>query len=140
MDRNFNLEQQYVSCHNTVLFILKDICPISPAMPFVVQLLSCVRLFATPWTAAPQASLSLIISQSSPEFIESVMMPSNHLIFCHPLFLSSVFPSIRVFSNELLLTASGSFRMSRSSHQVAKVLELQHQSFQRIFKVDFIQD
>ena len=68
----------------------------------IVQLPSCVWLFATPWTAACQASLSLTISWSLLKLmsIESVM-PSNHLILCHPLlFLPSVFPSIRVFSNE----------------------------------------
>ena len=67
----------------------------------VVELLSCVQLFATPWTAAPQASLSFIISQSLLKLmsIESVM-PSNHLILCCPLLiLPSIFPSIRVFSN-----------------------------------------
>ena len=69
-----------------------------------VQLLSCVPLFATAWTAACQASLSLTISWSliKPMSLESVM-PSNHFILCHPLFLSSVFPSIRVFSNESAL-------------------------------------
>ena len=67
-----------------------------------VQALSRVRLFVTPWTVAHQASLSITISQSSPKLmsIESVM-PSNHLIFCYPLLnLPSIFPSIRVFSNE----------------------------------------
>ena len=67
-----------------------------------VQSLSCARLFATPWTAARQASLSIANSQSSCKLmsIESVM-PSNHLILCHPLLLlPSIFPSIRVFSNE----------------------------------------
>ena len=71
----------------------------------VVQSLSHIRLFATPWTAAPQASLSFTISGSllKPMSIESVMS-SNHLICCHPLLLlPSVFPSIRVFSNELAL-------------------------------------
>ena len=70
-----------------------------------VQLLSCVQLFVTPWTAALQASLSITNSQSLLKLmsIES-MMPSNHLIFCHPLhFLPSIFPSIRVFSNESAL-------------------------------------
>ena len=67
----------------------------------VVQLLSCVQLFATPWTAAHQASLSITNSQSVLKLIESVM-PSNHLLLCHPLLLPpSIFPSIRVFSNEL---------------------------------------
>ena len=72
---------------------------------FVVQSPSCVWLFATPWTAACRASLSITISQSLLKllFIELVM-PSNHLILCRPLlFLPSVFPSIRVFSNECVL-------------------------------------
>ena len=62
------------------------------------------RLFATPWTAARQACLFLIISQSLLKlmFIE-LMMPSNHLILCHFLLLSSIFPSTRLFSNELAL-------------------------------------
>ena len=70
-----------------------------------VQLLSRVRLFATPWIAARQASLSITNSQSSPRLtpIESVM-PSNHLILCRPLLLlPPIPPSIRVFSNESTL-------------------------------------
>ena len=70
-----------------------------------VQALSRVRLFATPWTAARQASLSITSSQSSHKLmsIKSVM-PSSHLILCHPLLLlPSIFPSIRVFSNESAL-------------------------------------
>ena len=72
----------------------------------VVQSLSRVQLFATPWTAARQASLSFTISQSLPKLIsfESVM-PSNYLILFRPLFLPpSIFPSIRVFSNEPVLS------------------------------------
>ena len=67
-----------------------------------VQLLSRVQLFLTPWTAARQASLSITNSQSLLKLmsVESVM-PSNHLILCCPLvFPPSIFPSIRVFSNE----------------------------------------
>ena len=88
-----------------------------------VQLLSHVWLFSTPWTAAHKASLSITNSQSLLKlmFIESVM-PSNHLIFCHPLLLlSSIFPSIRVFSNESVLCISWpgywsfSFNISPSS-------------------------
>ena len=70
-----------------------------------VQSLSCVRLFATPWIASRQASLSITNSWSSPRLtsIES-MMPSSHLILCHPLFLlPPICPSIRVFSNESTL-------------------------------------
>ena len=69
------------------------------------QSLSHVRLFATPWTAAHQASLSTTSSRSSLKLmsIES-LMPSNYLILCRPLLLlSSIFPSIRVFSNESVL-------------------------------------
>ena len=68
-----------------------------------VQLLSRIQLFATPWNTARQASLSITNSRSLLELmsIESAM-PSNHFIFCHPL-LPSIFPSIRVFSNELAL-------------------------------------
>ena len=71
----------------------------------VVQLLSHVPLFAIPWTAACQASLSFTTSWSLLKHMstESVM-PSNHIILCHPLLLlCSIFPSIRVFSNELSL-------------------------------------
>ena len=70
-----------------------------------VQTLSHVCLFATPWIVARQASLSITNSRSSPKlmWIESVM-PSSHLILCHPLLLlPSIFPSIRVFSNESAL-------------------------------------
>ena len=67
----------------------------------VVQSLSCVWLFATPWTAAHQASLSFTISRSLLKFMSiELEMPSNHLVFCLPLLLlSSIFPSIRGFSN-----------------------------------------
>ena len=87
------------------------------------QSLSRVQLFATPWTTAHQASLSITNSQSlpKPKSIESVM-PSNHLILCCPLLLlPSIFPSIRVFYNESALCImwpkywSFSFDISRSS-------------------------
>jgi len=83
-----------------------------------VQLLSRVRLFATPWTEVCQASLSITNSWSLFKLmsIESVM-PSNHLILCHPLLLPpSVIPNTRVF-----------FKWISSSHQVTKVLEFQLQ-------------
>ena len=70
-----------------------------------VQLLSCVQLFVTPWTAAHHASLSITNSQSSFKLmsVESLMQ-SNHLILCHPLLpLPSIFPSIRVFSDESVI-------------------------------------
>ena len=88
-----------------------------------VQLLNHVQLFATPWTATCQASLSITNSWSllKPMFIESVM-PSNHLILCRPFLLSaSIFSSIRVFSNESALCirwpkySSFSFNISLSN-------------------------
>ena len=93
-------EYKNILCSGTTKWTLESIHPVSS-----VQSLSCVRHFATPWTAGCQASLSIIKSQSSLKlmFIESVM-PSNHLVLCHPLlFLPSIFPSIRVFSNESVL-------------------------------------
>ena len=69
-----------------------------------VQSLSHVRLFATPWTAAHQASLSSTNSWSPPKPMSiELVMPSNHLIFCPILLLPSIFPSIRVFSKESAL-------------------------------------
>ena len=70
-----------------------------------VKLLSPVRLFATPWTAARQVSLSIINSWSPPKPMSiEFVMPSNHLILCHPLLLlPSIPPNIRVFSNESIL-------------------------------------
>ena len=89
-----------------------------------VQLLSRVPLFATPWTAACQASLSITNSWSLLKLTSiGSVMPSNHVILCHPLLLPpSIFPSIRVFSNESVLCIKW----------LAKALEcqqLQHQSF-----------
>ena len=88
----------------------------------VVQSLSHVQLFATPWTEACQASLSFTISQNLLKFMSIVfVMPSNHLILCCPLLLlPSIFPSIRVFSNESVLHIrpeywSFSFSISSSS-------------------------
>ena len=87
------------------------------------QLFSRVRLSATPWTAARQASLSITNSWSPPKLMcIELVMPSSHLIFFRPLLLlPTIPPIIRVFSNESTL-----------SHEVSKVLEfqLQHPSFQ----------
>ena len=71
----------------------------------LVQSLSHVWLFATPWTAACQASFSITKSQSLPKLMSiELVMPSNHLILCHPLLLlSSIFSSIKVFSDESVL-------------------------------------
>ena len=94
-----------------------------------VQSLSRVRLFATPWTAACQDSLSVTNSQSPPKpmSVESVM-PSNHLILCHPLLLlPSVFPTIRVFSNESALCIRWPLEF-----------QLQHQLFQWASRTDLL--
>ena len=70
----------------------------------VIQSLSHVRLFASPWTATRQASLPFTSSQSLLKLMSiELVMPSNHLILCHPLLLPSIFPSILVFSNESAL-------------------------------------
>ena len=76
-----------------------------PSKRLVVQSLSHIQLFRTPWNTACQASLSFTIPQSSLRLMSiELMMPSNHLILCHPLLLlPSIFPSIRVFSNDLVL-------------------------------------
>ena len=101
-----------------------------------VQSVSHVWLFATPWTAEHQVSLSITNSQNLLKLMSiELVMPSNHLILCCPLLLRpSIFPSIRVFSNESIL-----------HHQVVKVLKfhLQHQSFQLIsglisFRIDWL--
>ena len=84
---------------------LKELCFLVEqiALPFYngsSLLFSCVRLFVTPWTAAHQASLSFTISRSLLKLMSiELVMPFNHLILCHPL-LPSIFPSIRVFSDE----------------------------------------
>ena len=83
-----------------------------------VQSLSHVQLFATVWTATSQASLSIINSWSLLKLRSiELVMPSNHLILCHPLlFMPSIFPSIRVLSNESLLQRSKYWSFSFSIH------------------------
>ena len=74
----------------------------------IVQSLCRVQLFVTSWVAVHQASLSFTISQSLPKFISiESLMPSNHLLLCRQLLLPSIFPSIRVFSNEATLHIRG---------------------------------
>ena len=75
-----------------------------PKKPSVVvfQSFNCVQLFAIPWTAAHQVSWSFTISLSLLKLMSiELVMPSNHLVLCHPLLLTSIFPSFRVFFNEL---------------------------------------
>ena len=95
--------------YNRFSFVIYFIYSVNNIYQFSsVQSLSHVRLFATPWTSAHQASLSITNSQSSPKpmSIESVM-PSNHLILCRPLLLlPSIFSNIRVFFNESVLCIS----------------------------------
>ena len=95
-----------------------------------VQLLSHVRLFVTPRTAAHQACLSITNSQSLPKLMSiELVMPPNHLILCHPLhLLPHIPPSISLF------------QWVNSLHQVAKVLEfqLQHQSFRWTPRTDLL--
>ena len=114
----------------------------------VIQLLSRIQLFVAPWTAAHQASLSFSISQSLLILmsIESVMV-SKHSILCHPfLFLPSIFPSIRVFSNMSVLHIrwpkfwSFSFSINPSSEysglfffRITGVLSLQSKGLSRVF-------
>ena len=79
-----------------------------PSFAIVVQLLSHVWLFATPWSAACWASLSFIISQNFLKFMSSKLeVPSNHLILCHPLLLPSILANIRVFTMSWLFATGG---------------------------------
>ena len=97
------------------------------------QSLSLVRLFVTPWIAAHQAFLSITISRSSLK-ITSIewVMPSSHLILCHPLLLlSSSPPNIRVFSNESTLRMRWSKELE---------FQLYHHSFQRTPRADLLQN
>ena len=119
-----------------------------------VQSLSRVRLFVTPWTAARQASLSITNSRSLLKLmsIESVM-PSNHLILCHPLFLlPSIFPRIRVFSNESALRIrwprywSFSFNINPSNEYSGLIslgwtdwISLQSKGLSRVFSNNVVQ-
>ena len=104
-----------------------DVCKMISLVAGILLLLSRVRLLVTPWTAACKASLSFVSWSLFKLMSTESVMPSNHLVLCHPLLLlPSIFIGIRV----------------SSSHQVVKVLEfqLQHQSFQRIFRTDFLLD
>ena len=111
-----NFFQNYLTLASFTQRVLK-------IMMHSVQLLSGVWLFVTPWIAARQASQSIANSQSPPKSMSiELVVPSNHLILCHPLlFLPSMFPSIRVFSNESALLIrwpkylSFSFRISPSN-------------------------
>ena len=112
-----------------------------------VQLLSHAQLFATAWTAVHQASLSISNSRSLLKLmsIESVI-PSNHLILCHPLLLPPTnFPSIRVFSNESVLPIkwpkywSYSFTIS-PSNEYSGLISLKSKGLSRVFSNTTVQD
>ena len=98
----------------------------------VVQLPSRVWLFATPWTAAHEAPLSITNFWSLLKFMSiELVMPSNHLILCRPLLLlPSIFPSIQVFSMSWLFISGG--------QSVGSSAPIQYQSFQWIFRIDFL--
>ena len=126
MEHKFEMSHIYFHRNSNIFYVLKGGTHVTrTSIQFMwtissVQLLSRVRLFATPWIVARQASLSITNSRSSLRLksIESVM-PSSHLILCRPLlFLPPIRPN--------------SFKWVKSSHEVAKFLEfqLQHQSFQ----------
>ena len=119
-----------------------------------VQSLSRVWLFATPWTTAHQASLSITNSRSLPKFMSiEWVMPSNHLILCRPhLLLPSIFPSIRVFSNESALCIrwpkywSFSFNISPSNEHPGLIsfrwtglISLQSKGLSRVFSNTIVQ-
>ena len=142
-------QQRYSYCH------LKNAsypyCYFFRLSPYIVQLPSCVWLFVTPWTAEYQASLSFTISQSLLKLmsIESVM-PSNHLVLCHPLLLPSIFPSIRVFSKESVLCirwpkyCSFSFSISPSNEDWFPLgwtgwISLQSKGLSRVFSNTTVQ-
>ena len=120
-----------------------------------VQLLSCVQLFATPWTAALQASMSITNSQSLFKLMSiELVMPSNHLILCCSLLLPPlIIPSSRVFSNESVLHIrwpkywSFSFRISASNEFSGLIplgwtgwISLQSRGLSRVFSNTTVQD
>ena len=121
--------QRYWNVTTVIMMYVNSILLTNVFLFSSVQLLGHVWLFATLWTAACQASLSIANSQSLPKLmsIESVML-SNHLILCHPLILlPSIFPSIRVFSNESALCIrwpkywSFSFNISPSNEHLGLI-------------------
>ena len=112
-------------------------CIISMIQFSSVQLLSRVQLFVTPWTAACQAFLSITSSQSLLKLMSiTLVIPSNHLILCHPLLLQpSVFPSLRVFSNESVLPIRWPKYWSSAS---ASILPMNSNEFLISFRMDWL--
>ena len=95
----------FILAQSTILTTVPDNLMVKICTTLSVQLASHVQLFVTPWIAASQASLSITNSQSLLKLMSiEPVMPSKNLILCHPLLLlPSIFPSVRVFSNELIL-------------------------------------
>ena len=131
-----------------------DVFPLVPLSLISVQSLSRVRLFVTPWTTAHQASLSITNSWSLPKLMSiELVMPSIHLILCHPLLLlPSIFPSIGVFSNESALRIrwpkywSFSFNISPSNEHPGLIsfgwtgwISLQFKGLSRVFSNTTVQ-
>ena len=135
--------------HFHALWIVPGATQTNLIREFVAQSRSHVRLFATLWTAAPQAPLSSTMFQSLLKLMSiEVVMPSSHLILCRPLLLqSSIFPSIRVFSNESVLCIrwpkywSFSFNISTSNEHPRLIsilgwtgwISLQSKGLSRVF-------
>ena len=96
---------KFIEFVQMITVLVRFMCQFLQPIVVVVQLLSCIWLFVTPWVAALQASLSFTISQSllKPMSIESVMPSSHFILCCHLLLLSSIFSNTRVFSNESAL-------------------------------------
>ena len=124
---NHNPKQLFLKIQASNYMIVMFLCPFQFSSD---QSLSRVQLFATPWIAARQASLSITNSQSLLKLMYESVKPSSHLILCRPLLLlPSIFPSIRAFS-----------QCVSSLSPMAKILEfqLQNQSFQWIFRTYFL--
>ena len=121
------------NCFTEFCCFLSNLSMNQPSVQFSsVQLLSHARLFATPWTAASQVFLSITNSQSLLTLMSiELVMPSNHLLLCHPLLFSpSIFPSIRIFSNESALCLmwpkywNFSFSISPSNEQSGLIFRM----------------
>ena len=121
------------NCFTEFCCFLSNLSMNQPSVQFSsVQLLSHARLFATPWTAASQVFLSITNSQSLLTLMSiELVMPSNHLILCHPLLVApSIFPSIRIFSNESALCLmwpkywNFSFSISPSNEQSGLIFRM----------------
>ena len=114
------------------LFLWRTLTNITTYYLSSVQLLSCVRLFVTSWTAASQASLSVANSRSLLKLMSiELVMPSNYLFLCHPLLLTSIFPSIRVFSSVSVLCKQ---KLLKSTYSEGLLLKLKLQYFGHLMR------